>query len=73
MKPHDMERLLNREEVCKRFGIPKRFLELADARGEGPVTVRFGRLVRYRTKDIEDWIDSLADGDPSGIRSGTKS
>ena len=48
--------LLNRREVEERFGISRRFLELATARGDGPCAVRLGRLVRYRVSDIRDWI-----------------
>ena len=29
-----------------------------EARGTGPRMVRFGRLVRYRVRDIEDWIEA---------------
>ena len=53
----DNDRLLSREEVDQRFGIPKRFLELAIAKGNGPKVVRIGRLVRYRISDIRQWIE----------------
>lgn len=52
------DRLLSRDEVEERFGIPKRFLELAVARQEGPRFVRIGRLVRYRVEDIRGWIEA---------------
>lgn len=52
------DRLLNREEVEARFGIPKRFLETAAARGDGPRRVQIGRLVKYRPKDVTDWIEA---------------
>ena len=51
------DRLLSREEVEARFGIPKRFLELAVARQNGPRLVRIGGLVRYRVSDILVWLD----------------
>ena len=51
------DRLLTRDEVELRFGIPKRFLELAVSRNEGPRCIRIGRLVRYRVSDIREWID----------------
>lgn len=57
MKPDDEDRLLNRSEVEERFGIPRRFLELAVKRGLGPKRVQIGRLVRYRVSDIRAWID----------------
>lgn len=62
MKPNDTERLLTRVEVEERFGIPKRFLEVAALRGNGPKIVRIGRLVRYRVKDIDAWIDANTEG-----------
>ena len=51
-----VDRLLNRQEVEERFGIPKRFLEMAVMRGDGPPFIKIGRLVRYRINDIETWI-----------------
>ncbi|MEM8956346.1 MAG: AlpA family transcriptional regulator [Pseudomonadota bacterium] len=54
MSIHD--RLLNRAEVEERFGIPKRYLEMAVMRGDGPPFIRTGRLVRYSINDIEAWI-----------------
>lgn len=54
------DRLLNRDEVEERFGIPKRFLETAAARGDGPRRVQIGRLVKYRPTDIADWIEAQA-------------
>ena len=58
MQRSDTDRLLNRREVEERFGIPKRFLELAACRGEGPRIVRIGRLVRYRVSDVRTWIET---------------
>ena len=52
------ERLLDRAEVERRFGIPKRFLETSAARGDGPPYVRIGRLVRYSANDVQDWIST---------------
>ena len=51
-------KLLDRIEVEETFGIPKRYLETAAARGKGPPFVRIGRLVRYRSVDVQDWISS---------------
>lgn len=53
----DDERLLDRAQVEARFGIPKRFLELAVGKRNGPKVIRIGRLVRYRVADILHWID----------------
>ncbi len=58
MQRNECDRLLNRDEVEKRFGIPKRFLETAALREGGQRRVQIGRLVRYRPKDIMDWIEA---------------
>ncbi len=52
------DRLLDRSEVEARFGIPKRFLEVAAVRGDGPPMVKIGRLARYRIKDLQEWIET---------------
>ncbi|MDJ0821574.1 MAG: helix-turn-helix domain-containing protein [Paracoccaceae bacterium] len=49
-------RLLNRTEVEAKFGVSKRFLEMAVMRNDGPPFIKIGRLVRYRAEDIEAWI-----------------
>ena len=56
----DEDRLLSRREVEARFGIPKRFLELASPTGQGPREVRLGRSVRYRIRDVRAWLDIQA-------------
>ncbi len=58
MQRNETDRLLNREEVEERFGIPKRFLETAATRGDGPRRVHIGRLVKYRPKDVAEWIEA---------------
>ena len=64
MKDHDDDRLLTRQEVEDRFGVTKRYLELATMRGEGPRVVRVGRLVRYRIQDVRTWIEACAERGP---------
>jgi predicted DNA-binding transcriptional regulator AlpA len=56
MKSESDERLLTRDQVEDRFGIPKRFLEVSVMKGEGPPIVRIGRSVRYRSVDLIAWI-----------------
>lgn len=65
MKRHSDDRLLDRSEVEQRFGIPKRFLETAVQRNDGPPFVRIGRLVRYRVEDIRTWIESRREVGPN--------
>ncbi len=54
--PED-ERLLTRGEVEERFGVSRRYLELATGKGNGPIIVRIGRSVRYRPCDVRSWIE----------------
>ena len=56
MKSEKDERLLTRDQVEDRFGIPKRFLEISAMTGDGPSIVRIGRSVRYRPVDVIAWI-----------------
>ena len=65
MKSEDDYFLLSRTDVEERFGICKRYLEIADSKGQGPRRVQLGRSVRYRVKDIRDWIDKCSSS-PSG-------
>ena len=58
MKFNNEDRLLSRDEVEERFGISRRFLELAKMRGEGPSYVQVGRLIRYRVADVIAWIEA---------------
>lgn len=58
----DSDKLLERQEVEARFGISKRFLEVSAMKKSGPRMVKIGRLVRYRVKDIETWIDQNTTG-----------
>ncbi|MDU8929672.1 helix-turn-helix domain-containing protein [Alisedimentitalea sp. MJ-SS2] len=60
MQTNDEDRLLTRDEVAKRFGVSKRFLEVSAMRGEGPRRILLGRLVRYKVSDIRRWIDECA-------------
>lgn len=63
MQDERKSRLLNRVEVEEQYGIPKRYLEIAAMRGGGPPIVRLGRLVRYRTCDIQNWIEKRVEGE----------
>lgn len=60
MKEQNEDRLLTRQEVADRFGISKRFLEIAAVRNEGPSRIYIGRSVRYRASDIQHWIETCS-------------
>lgn len=51
--------LLDRKQVEETFGLSKRWLELAALRGDGPPMIKISRrMVRYRVRDIEAWLDT---------------
>jgi len=51
--------LLSRTEVEARFGITRRWLELAALSGDGPPMIKIGkRLVRYRVGDVLAWLET---------------
>lgn len=62
------EFLLSRKEVEQKFGLSRRFLEIAAVSGTGPKYVKIGRSVRYQVSDLRDWIaahrvNSTSEGD----------
>jgi excisionase family DNA binding protein len=50
-------RLLSAEEVATILGVPVKTLYQWRYKGAGPAGVRVGRHLRYRTADIEAWIE----------------
>lgn len=57
-KPDDDDRLMTRAEVAERFGLGKRFLELAAVKGGGPSYYKIGSAVRYKASDVRDWLEA---------------
>jgi predicted DNA-binding transcriptional regulator AlpA len=57
MKHESDLKLLTRTEVEEQFGISKRYLEIDHQNNQGPPYIRIGRIVRYRTCDLGDWIE----------------
>lgn len=49
---------LNSTEAARFLGLRKSTLEAWRCRGGGPAFVKFGRAVRYRLTDLNDWIES---------------
>ncbi|PKQ35395.1 MAG: hypothetical protein CVT61_06225 [Actinobacteria bacterium HGW-Actinobacteria-11] len=56
--------LLTTEQLAEQLQIPKRTLEDWRYRGVGPKSVRLGKRARYRSNDIEDWLERLASSAP---------
>jgi excisionase family DNA binding protein len=51
-----VERLLSTEEVAEVLGRPARTLRQWRYLGEGPRYLKVGATVRYRARDIEEWL-----------------
>lgn len=53
-------RLLTSDDLAAMLGVTRRTLTYRIQKGESmPKCVHIGKAVRYRMKDIEDWLDSL--------------
>ena len=49
--------LLSREQAAQYLGIKRSTLEAWATRGGGPPFCKFGRLVRYRRKDLDAYVE----------------
>ena len=54
------QKLLNTREAAERVGLCARTLERLRAAGKGPKSLKIGRLVRYRVRDLEEWLEGCA-------------
>jgi predicted DNA-binding transcriptional regulator AlpA len=52
-----MERLLDQNEAARLLGLSVRTLERHRVTGTGPRFTRIGRLVRYRSCDLADFVE----------------
>lgn len=50
--------LLVIEEVSARLGVPVETLYKWRERGQGPKSARIGRRLRYRSSDVDTWVES---------------
>jgi excisionase family DNA binding protein len=50
------EGMLTTEEAARFVGLSPRTLEKRRHEGGGPRFLKLGRLVRYRERDLEEWI-----------------
>lgn len=48
--------LLTREDLCQRLQISKRTVSRLVAAGKFPPPIRLGHSIRWRSADIESWI-----------------
>lgn len=51
-----MSQILTTEQAAKRLGFEPGTLDQWRWRGCGPPFVKFGRWVRYRSDDLDDWV-----------------
>ena len=54
----DDESLLNEAEAAKFLAVSVRTLQAWRTRESGPPFVRLGRAIRYRLKDLIEWVRS---------------
>lgn len=57
------EALLSVAELAAYLGIPVATIYRWRHQRQGPPGYRIGRHVRYRTRDIEQWLEMQRDGD----------
>ncbi len=56
--------LLTKRQAAALLMISERSLEYLEARGRGPKRIRIGKCVRYRLKDLEEWLEKKATRTP---------
>ena len=52
----DDDKLLTAAEVSKYLGVTDYTLHVYRMRGTGPLYMKIGRCVRYRVKDVREWV-----------------
>ena len=50
--------LLSTEELAAYLDVPRSTLYGWNYRGDGPPSIRVGRLLRYRSYEVERWLDA---------------
>ncbi|MEU8635172.1 helix-turn-helix domain-containing protein [Amycolatopsis sp. NPDC048633] len=50
-------KLLSVEDVADYLGIPKNTLYQWRTKGYGPAGRRIGKYVRYRSEDVDSWVE----------------
>lgn len=60
--------LLDIKELGQILGVSVRTLEDRRCHGRSmPRSIRIGRLVRYRPKDVESWLDEIQEDTEGGL------
>lgn len=58
MAAQQYDKLLTQKEVVEWTGMSPAWFEMSRFKGTGIPYVRLGRAVRYRTSDVQRWIES---------------
>jgi predicted DNA-binding transcriptional regulator AlpA len=58
MAEQQIDRLLSQKEVVAWTGMSPQYFEMARFKGTGIPYVKCGRAVRYRTSDVQNWINT---------------
>lgn len=56
----DPDTLLTEAQAADHLSISMRTLQAWRVRGGGPVFIRAGRSIRYRRRDLLDWVEANA-------------
>lgn len=62
------EQLRTPEEVAAFLQVPLATLYAWRYRSEGPPAIKIGRHLRYRARDVERWLNSLASQHSTRLR-----
>jgi len=54
----EIDKLLNQKEVSEWTGMSLAWFEISRFKGTGIPYVKIGRSVRYKTSDVQRWINS---------------
>lgn len=65
MKTSTAERILSRQEVADRYGVPVQTVSAWKQRGYGPRSFRVGKYTRYRLADVIEWEEAQLDPKPA--------
>lgn len=57
----DIDALLDTKALGRRIGKTATAIYTMRCRGDGPPAIRIGRTLRFRSSDVEAWLDSKAE------------
>jgi len=65
-KPSEDRKLLTLRDLAAELDVPISTIYNWRIRGRGPRGIMVGRSLRFRRRDVEEWLDSQADPERSG-------